>query len=103
MLNEMLNHLKFRVDLVEGLLVKYSVQHGVSGHQYGDIIKRQMEYHFPRRIPPTEKKCKPTDSVLPAASTIKQRLYTTVKSVIVLCTSMGVSRQTTQEKSPELM
>lgn len=99
----MLNHLKFRVALVEGLLVKYSVQHRVSGHQYGDTIKREMEYHFPRRIPPREKKCKPTDRALPAASIIKERLYTTVKSVIVLCTLMGVSRQTTQEKSPKLM
>jgi hypothetical protein len=27
-------------NLVEGLLVKYPMQHGVSGHQDNDIIKR---------------------------------------------------------------
>jgi hypothetical protein len=62
------------VDLVEGLLVKYSVQRGVSVHQDGDIVKRQMESHFPRTIPPTEKKWK-QDSVLTAASTIKETVY----------------------------
>ena len=58
MYNVMLNHLKLRVDLAEGLLLKYSVQRGVSDHQDGDTVKRQMERHFPRRIAPTEKKCK---------------------------------------------
>jgi len=72
----MFNHLNLRVDLVEGLLVKYSVQRGLSGHQDGDIVERQMESHFPRRIPPTEKKWK-QDSVLTVASTIKKRMYTT--------------------------
>ena len=49
---------------IEGLLVKYSLQRGVSGHQDGDIIKRQMEHQFPRRIPPTEKKSKQQDGVI---------------------------------------
>ena len=54
------DHLKYRIDLVEGLLVKYSVQHGGSGHHDGDItMRRLMEHHFPRGILPTEKKCKP--------------------------------------------
>jgi len=44
--------------MAEALLVKYSVLHGVSGHQDGDIVKREMEHHFPRSIPPTEKKSK---------------------------------------------
>lgn len=59
--NQIVDHLKFRTDLVEGLLVKYSVLHGVSGHHDGeDIIKRLTKSHFPKRIPATEKKCKPT-------------------------------------------
>jgi hypothetical protein len=91
-----LNQLKLRVDFAEGLLVKYSVQHGMSDHQDGAIIKRQMEHQFPRRIAPTEKKRKQQDGVLHAASTTKERVYTTVNTVIVLCASMGVSRLTTQ-------
>ena len=59
--NQIVDHLKFRTDLVEGLLVKYSVLHGVSGHHDGEgITKRLTKCHFPRRIPATEKKCKPT-------------------------------------------
>ena len=58
--NQIVDQLKFRTDLVEGLLVKYSVLHGVSGHHNGDgTVKRLTECHFPR-IPPTVKKCKPT-------------------------------------------
>lgn len=50
------DHLKYRIDLVEGLLVKYSVQHGGSGHHDDDItIKRLMEHHFLRGILPTDK------------------------------------------------
>ena len=82
--------------MIEGLSVKYSMQCGVSGHQDGDIIKRQMERQFPRKIPPTEKKCKQQDSVLSAPSTIKERPYTTVITVIALCASTGVSRLTIQ-------
>jgi len=54
------DHLKFRIYLVEGLLVKHSMLHGMSGHHDGDnTVNRLMEHHFPR-ISPTEKKCKPT-------------------------------------------
>jgi hypothetical protein len=36
------------------------MQHRISGKHDGDkTIKRLKEHHFPRRIPPTEKKCKP--------------------------------------------
>jgi len=59
--HQIADHLKFRIDLVEGLLVKYSVLQGVSGHHDGDgIVGRLTKCHFPRRIPATEKKCKPT-------------------------------------------
>ena len=56
--NQIADHLKFRIDLVEGLLVKYSVPHGVSGHHDCEgIVKRLTKCHFPRRIPATERKC----------------------------------------------
>ena len=54
-------HLKFGINLVDELLVKYSILRGVSGHHDGDnSVDRLTERHFPRRIPPTENKCKPT-------------------------------------------
>jgi len=53
------DHLKFRIDLVEGLLVKHSMLHGMSGHHDGDnTINKLTEHHFPK-ISPIEKKCKP--------------------------------------------
>jgi hypothetical protein len=52
-----IGHLTFRIELIEGLLVKYSVQPKVPGHHDGDnTVKRLTERHFPGRIPPTEKK-----------------------------------------------
>jgi len=46
--NQCVDHLKFRIDLVEGFLVKCSVLHGESGHCDGDsIVKMPMECHFP--------------------------------------------------------
>jgi hypothetical protein len=59
--NQIAYHLKFRIDLIEGLLMKYSVPHGVSGHHDCEgIVKRLTKRHFQRRIPATEKKCEPT-------------------------------------------
>jgi hypothetical protein len=97
----MLNHLKLRVELVEGLLLKYSVQCRVLDHQDGDTVKRQMELHFQEEWLP--QKCKQRDYVLSAASTIQDTLFTIVNTVIVLCASMGVSRLTIQGKSTEVM
>lgn len=51
--NQLVDHLKFRIDLVEGFLVKYSVLHGGSGHHDGDnIVKRPIECHFPEEYLP---------------------------------------------------
>lgn len=51
-------HLKFRIQLVEGLSVQYSGQCKVSGHHGGDnTIRRLTECLVPRRIPLTERKC----------------------------------------------
>ena len=47
--------LKFCIDLVEGLLVNYSVQHKVSSHHDDNTVKRQTECHFPRIILSTER------------------------------------------------
>jgi len=103
--NQIVDHLKFRTDLVEGLLVKYSVLHGVSGHHDGEgIIKRLTKCHFPRRIPATEKKCKPTKCVFSIASITKdERLYTIVNTAMLLCRLMSVSRPTIQRKFNEVM
>jgi len=46
--NQLVDHLKFSLDLIEGFLVKYSVLHGGTGHHDGDnIVKRPMDCHFP--------------------------------------------------------
>jgi len=51
--NQLVDYLKFRIDLVEGFLVKYSVIHGGSGHLDGDsIVKRPVECHFPEECLP---------------------------------------------------
>jgi len=47
--------LKVRIGLVEGLLVKYSVQHKESSQSRDDnTVKGQRECHFPRKIHSTE-------------------------------------------------
>jgi hypothetical protein len=67
-----IDHLTFRIELVEGLLVKYSVQRKVPDHHDGDnTVKTLTEPHFPRRIPPTERSVNQQDGVLSAASTTK--------------------------------
>jgi hypothetical protein len=51
--NHCVDHLKFRIDLVEGFLVKCSMLHGRSGHYDGDsIVKMPMECHFPEEYLP---------------------------------------------------
>jgi hypothetical protein len=81
------------------------VLRGVSGHHDVDnIFKRLMERHFPRRIPSTEKKCKPTKQRVACSKYNKRkRLYTIVKTVIFLCMSMGVSKPIIQEKITEVL
>jgi len=55
------DHLKFRIDLIEGLFVKYAMERKVPGRRGDDnTVRRLIERHFPKRIPPTEKKSKPT-------------------------------------------
>jgi hypothetical protein len=44
--------LKFWIDLIEELLVKYSMQHEVPGYHGDDnTVNRLTEQNFPRRIP----------------------------------------------------
>jgi hypothetical protein len=58
--NQLVDHLKFRIDLVESFLVKYSVLHGGSGHHDGDnIVKRPVECLFQKNAF-HRKECKPT-------------------------------------------
>jgi hypothetical protein len=100
-----IDHLTFRIQLVEGLLVKYSVQCRVPGHHDGDnTIKRLMECHFPRKIPPKEKKCKPTRWCVVCSKHNKRRetVYYCQDCDIALCID-GCLRPTTQGKITEVM
>jgi hypothetical protein len=57
------DHSKFGVDLVQALLVRHGkgVERKVSGrHSTDETVPHLIERHFPERIPPTEKKAKPT-------------------------------------------
>ena len=83
--------LKFCIDLVEGLLVKYSVQHKVSSHLRDDnTVKRQTECHFPRIIHSTERCVNQQDSTV--SMTREERLYIFVWSMRL----MGVLRASIQ-------
>jgi hypothetical protein len=49
------------MDLVQNLSVKYSKEYKVTGNHADDnTVATLAEQHFPRRIPPTERKSKPT-------------------------------------------
>lgn len=72
--------LKFRIDLLEGLLVKYSVQRKRSSHRHDDnTVKRQTECHFPRIIHSTERHVNQQDSAV--SITREERLYIIVWSM----------------------
>ena len=76
------DHITFRIELVEGLLAKYSVQRKLPGHHDGySNIKRLTERHFPR-IPQTENKCKPTRRCVVCSKHKKRRQCTIVKTVM---------------------
>jgi hypothetical protein len=65
---------KLRNNFIEGLLMKYSVLCGVSGHHDGDnIVQRLMDHHLSKRIPPTEKKCKHTIQCIVCSKHKKRR------------------------------
>jgi hypothetical protein len=68
------DHLKFRIDLIVGLVVKYSMQCKVPGQKGDDnSVNRLTEYHFPQAIPPTEKKSKPTRRSVVCSKNDKRR------------------------------
>jgi hypothetical protein len=57
-IGQKIDHIKFMLGLVECLLEKCLVQLIILGHRLDDgTIKKLSEWHFPRRIPPTEKTC----------------------------------------------
>ena len=61
------------MNLVEGLLVKYSVQTEVSGHYGGcKVVQSLTQCHFTRRVHPTEGDVYQQDSVRFAASMTKK-------------------------------
>jgi hypothetical protein len=86
-------HLTFRVDLVEGLLVKHSVYCEVSDQHDGDnTAKRTTVLNFPRRKPPTEEKWKPSRWHVVYSKCGKERGYMcfTVRTVMKVYALMGV-------------
>jgi hypothetical protein len=58
-----IDHFKFRVNLVQALLIEHGreIERKVEGHHstYKNV-SRLLERHFPERIPPTDKKARPT-------------------------------------------
>ena len=82
--------LKFRIDMVEGWLVKYSIQHKVSSHRHDDnTVKRQTECHFPRIIHSTKRHVNQQDSAV--SMTREGRLY-----IVWSVRLMGVLRASIQ-------
>ena len=58
-----IDHLRFRVELVQALLIEHGSEtvRKFQGHHSSDKnVLRLVERHFPERIPPTEKKARPT-------------------------------------------
>ena len=58
-----IDHSKFKVELVQALLIEHGSESVMKfqGHHSTDInVPRLLERHFPERIPPTEKKARPT-------------------------------------------
>lgn len=58
-----IDHLRFRVELVQALLTEHGSEtvRKFQGHHSSDKnVLRLVERHFPERIPPTEKKARPT-------------------------------------------
>ena len=56
---EKIDHFKFRVELVQALLIEHgseSVRKFQGLHSTDKNVLRLIERHFPERIPPTEKK-----------------------------------------------
>ena len=54
-----IDHFKFRVELVQALLIEHgseSVRKFQGHHSTEKNVPRLLERHFPERIPPTEKK-----------------------------------------------
>jgi hypothetical protein len=61
------DHFKFRVELVQALLIEHgseSVRNFQGHHSTDKNVLRLVERHFPERIPLTEKKARPTRCVV---------------------------------------
>jgi len=93
---------KFKINIVQGLLVKHLVHHKVSGHHIGDnTVKRLTECHFLRKILFTEKKWKPVIWCFVYSKHVKTRdskIYFTGRIVMSLCALMGVLMPNVQGK-----
>jgi hypothetical protein len=73
-----MDHFKFRVDLVQALLIEHSseIERKVQGrHSTDKNVPRLLEIHFLKRIPPTEKKARPTEKVCSTLQTQQKEGY----------------------------
>jgi len=71
-----IDHFKFRVELVQALLIENgsdSVRKFQGHHSTDKNVPRLLERHFPERIPPTEKKARPTKRCVVCYKTIEGR------------------------------
>ena len=71
-----IDHFKFRVELVQALLIEHqreSVRKYQGHHSTDKNVQRLVERHFPERIPPTEKKGKANKEVCSVIKTIEGR------------------------------
>jgi hypothetical protein len=90
-------HLKFRIDLIECELVKYSVQHKVPGQMVRTTLRRSLQNGILLEESLQKKnKCMPTRwFVVCSKHDKKGRLFSVVSSVMFPCASVSVLRPTT--------
>jgi hypothetical protein len=85
-----IDHLKFRVELVQALFLEHgrqSVRKFQGRHSTDKNVPRPVERHFPERIPPTEKKARPTRRCVVCYQTnrTKERLFWCPDCEAALC------------------
>ena len=70
-----INHFKFRVELVQALLIEHESEsfRKFQGHHSTDKnVPRLLERHFPERLPPIEEKARPSKMCVVCYKTIEE-------------------------------
>jgi hypothetical protein len=94
------DHLKFRIDLIEGLFVKYSLERKIPGRREDDnTVRRLSERHFLREYHQQSKNQNRQEGTSSAVSMAnKERHFITARTVMLHCVSTSVSNITTPKK-----